>query len=107
MPLGISLSMQEKVLAIIREFVESNKQLSGVIVKIENVGHGFCWGADPKKLEASSDYFQINNPKHAFSIVEYVHEEFARRIMQKIHRLNDEAGLPGIFNYLKSQQEAA
>lgn len=105
--LGISLEMQKKTLKLIKELTDMGKKMSGVIIKIENVGHGFCWGANLENLASAGEYFRDNAPEHAFSIVDTVIEMPAGELMQKIHLLNDAEKLPGLFKHLELQQKAA
>ena len=105
--LGISLEMQEKTLKFMRTLADMNEKMSGVIIKIEGVGHGFCWGANLNDLEKSVEYFRDNDLDHKLSIVETTKNMSAKRLMQKIHRLNAKAELPGLFKYLELQRKAA
>lgn len=106
--IGISLELQKKILGLIRFLVEENRKLTGAIILIDGVGYGFCWGiTDLENLLVSAEYFQVNSLAYKFSVVEAVVGIPAGELMQKIHRLTDEAELPGILNYLKSRRKAA
>jgi hypothetical protein len=104
---SISLDMQQNTLKLLRDPASQHLEMTGIIIKIENVGHMFYWGANIEDLEKSSIYFLEKKLKYAFSVVEAVYGMPAGKLMEKIHQLNSEAGLPGILKYLESQQKAA
>jgi hypothetical protein len=105
--LGISLEMQEKTLRLIKALSDKGKRMSGVIILIDNVGHGFCGGVNSNDLKSSAEYFRDKELKYSFKIVEMVNYEPAGDIMAKIHALNDTKKLPGLFKYLELLQKAA
>jgi hypothetical protein len=106
--IGISLDLQGKILGLIKALVEEKRKMTGAIILVEGVGHGFCLGVTNKEqLNAAAEYFQNNNLAYKFSVVEVVLKMTAGHLMHRIHRYNEEAGLPGILNYLESRRQAA
>ena len=104
--LGISLEMQRKNLRLIKALADMGKRMSGVIILINNVGHGFCSGVNSNDLKSSADYFRDKELKYSFKIIEMINHEPAGDIMAKIHALNAKKELPGLFKYLEQQKAA-
>ena len=105
--LGISLDMQEKTLRLIKALSEKGKRMSGVIILINDVGHGFCSEVNRNDLKSAAEYFRNKELKHSFEIVETVAYELAGDIMARMHALNREKELPGLFKFLAEQQQIA
>lgn len=103
--LGISFEMQEKTLKLIKALSDMGRRMSGAIILIDKVGHGFCLGANSNDLKSSEEYFRSKDPKNRFEIVEVINYEPAGDIMARIHALNAKKELPGLFKYLEQQKE--
>lgn len=103
----LGIEMLEQTLRIVRLLRKINCPMSGVIIRIEGVGHSFYWGASREDMQNASLHFQANKLDYAFEVVAKVTNIPAKMLMNFIHALNDYSNLPGLVKYLEQQGKAA
>jgi hypothetical protein len=90
---------------VLKKLVKCNATLSGVIVKIENVGYAIWNGLSFGQIAAlSKAYEEIElprpfGPKFPFAPKYIVANQPAELVMNTIHLLNEKDGLPGLAKH--------
>jgi hypothetical protein len=105
--MSIFIDLHQITLQLIKDLMKTNQRLSGVIIRIEGIGYGLCFGGNYGDLQSSSQYFRENKLPLQFTAIESIKKMPAKEIMEKIHAFNDADGLPGIMNYISQLKMAA
>lgn len=89
------------------KLIRMRVKLSGVLVRIEEVGYVFCKDVKFQEMLKSSGLFPSLSSSLKFTPIVQVSNRPSLLLMRAIHNLNEAENLPGIKNYLALERKAA